>query len=157
MILGCPLFFIKLEFVMKLRVFMYTVCQQPSSILQNDRLRLANNWNRRACLVIKPAFWCLHLNDDCFIYDFAVLTWHQARQKSFSHRKLRCHKQMRVKFHIIQKKLSQFVSLVKKTQFLKSHGRFSCWFCTFFTAYLQSCWVYLFLWLNIWIKTFRLG
>ncbi len=52
---------------------MLTVCPQPSSISQNDCLRLAKNWNERAYTVIKQAFWFLDLNDDSFIYDFAIL------------------------------------------------------------------------------------
>ncbi len=66
--------FIKLNFEFKL-------CQEPTSILQNDRLKLTNNWNTRTCLVIGKPFWLLHISDDNFIHDLAVLTRHQASQR----------------------------------------------------------------------------
>ncbi len=36
---------------------------------KRNRLRLANNWKGKACLVIRQAFWCLDLNDDRSIHD----------------------------------------------------------------------------------------
>ncbi len=56
------------------RLFLLIVCQEPSSIPQNDRLRLTNNQNTRACLVIKQPFWCFDFSDDSFIHVLAILT-----------------------------------------------------------------------------------
>ncbi len=53
---------------------MLIVRQQPFSIPQNDRIRLANKWDTRARLLIEQASLCLDLNDDSFINDLASLT-----------------------------------------------------------------------------------
>ncbi len=51
-----PFVSIKLEFELNLRLVLLKVSQQPSPIPHNARLGLANDWNRRACPVIKQAF-----------------------------------------------------------------------------------------------------
>ncbi len=50
------------------------ICQELSSVPQNDRSRLTNNWNARACTVMKQPFLCLDLSEDSFIHDLANLT-----------------------------------------------------------------------------------
>ncbi len=92
---------------------------RASSIPQIDRLRRTNNWNTKAYLVIKQPFWYLDLSDDSFIHDLAILAWRQASQKLFQPLKFSYREQIGIQVFGIQKKLSQFVYFVSKTQFWK--------------------------------------
>ncbi len=70
--LGCPFCFSRLKRELKLRFFLLIICPEPSSVPQNDRLRLTGSKNTRAFLVIKQPFLRLDLSNVSFIHDLTI-------------------------------------------------------------------------------------